>query len=181
MPQSRYAPVHRLAHRVAASPLGIQIFSRVQHHLDRAIFRLTNGRYTAASVLAGVPIVTVVSVGAKSGLPRTTPLLPIQVDSSGEFALIASNWGRNHHPAWYYNLKANPQASCTIRGVTTACVAHEATGEEYDRFWAAAVDTAFAYTQYKKRISGRHIPIMVMRPISISTQPSKGKPNHASQ
>ncbi len=46
-------------------------------------------------------------------------------------------------------------------GRSEAYTAHEAAGEEYDRFWGYAVDTYFGYAAYKRR-AGRRIPIMVM-------------------
>jgi deazaflavin-dependent oxidoreductase (nitroreductase family) len=31
-------------------------------------------------------------------------------------ALIGSNFGRAHHPGWYYNLEANPKCTVRFRG-----------------------------------------------------------------
>lgn len=66
---------------------------------------------------------------------------------------------------WYYNQKANPQAVCSIRGKSGSYQAHEAQGEEYERFWQAAPNIYLGYPLYKQRISGRRIPIMVLTPI----------------
>ncbi len=106
------------------------------------------------------------TTGAKSGLPRTVPLLYIRDENHpNSFALIATNWGQRTYPAWYFNLKANPEALCVIEGKAGSYLAHEAAGDEYDRFWQYATNTYFGYTLYKQRISGRRIPIMVMKAI----------------
>jgi hypothetical protein len=46
-----------------------------------------------------------------------------------------TNLGRSQYPAWYRNLKANPEAKGTIDGNTKRYVAREADAEEYDRYW----------------------------------------------
>jgi len=133
--------------------------------MDRAVFALTRGRTNLSILLAGFPEVIVTTIGAKSGQPRTLPLVYIQDDAAPRaFALIASNFGQRHNPAWYYNLIAHPTATCTIDGQTGEYSAREATGAEYNKFWQAAVDTYFGYALYKQRASHRHIPIMIMTP-----------------
>src|SRR5947209_1572003 len=77
-------------------------------HLDRPIHRLTRGRHTMGSLLSGLPVVMLTTTGARSGKPRTVPILGIPVQ--GGVAVIASNWGQQHHPSWYHNLRAHPEA-----------------------------------------------------------------------
>jgi hypothetical protein len=63
-------------------------------------------------------------------------------------------------------LKANPRAICAIGGKVGEYMAHEASGEEYERFWQCALDTYIGYPNYKQRVDERHIPIMVMTPVA---------------
>jgi len=157
--------LHKLNVKIAASGPGSWLFSRILHHIDPVVFRWTHGRKTLTSILTGLPIVMLVTIGRKSGQLRTLPLLGIRdAENAGVFALIASNWGQRRNPGWYYNLKANPKATCVIDGVSGEYVAREATGEEYDRFWRYAEATYPGFPVYKKRAAGRHIPIMVMTP-----------------
>ena len=163
MSQRQYKPVHVLVHKFASSRPGAWFGSHVLHHIDRAIYRLTGNGATLTSYIAGLPMVVLTTSGAKSGLPRTTPLVAIRDERDPcRIALIASNWGQDHHPGWYHNLKANPCARCTIDGASGDYRAHEASGEEYNYFWQRASQTYLGYPLYKLRVGERRIPIMVL-------------------
>jgi deazaflavin-dependent oxidoreductase (nitroreductase family) len=149
--------------KIASSRPGAWFFARTEHHFDRVILKLTNNKATLTSILAGLPVIMLTSTGAKSGLPRRVPLLGIQDNADpNKIAIVASNFGQNHYPGWYYNLKANPRATCLFNGRHDDYISHEAEGDEYDKFWQLAVDTYMGFPQYKKRISSRRIPIMVL-------------------
>jgi deazaflavin-dependent oxidoreductase (nitroreductase family) len=166
MTQKKYNIVNSLVQRLASSVPGAWFLSRILHQLDGLFLRLSGGGASLTSILAGVPVVFVTTTGARSGLPRTVPLLCIRDGQSpASFALIATNWGQQHYPAWYFNLKANPHATCSINGQVGQYLAHEASDEEYGRYWQAATDTYFGYALYKQRITGRRVPIMVMNPL----------------
>lgn len=156
--------IHFLIQRIASSRLGAWFFSHTLHHLDRISLKLTGGRKTLSSTLAGLPILVLTTTGAKSGLARTTPVLGIRDPAKPErFAVIASNWGQDHHPAWYYNLKANPQVVCSIDGQARPYLAYEAGGEEYERYWQRAVETYIGFPLYQQRAGTRKIPVMVLK------------------
>lgn len=163
MPEKKYAPFQVLMHKIGSSTPGAWLYARTLHISDGIVLRLSGGRMTMTSLLSGLPVVIVTTTGAKSGLARTVPLLCIRdEDNPANFAIIATNWGQKRYPAWYFNLKANPQATCSIAGKVATYLAHEAADEEYTRFWDYAVHTYRGYPLYKQRIHGRKIPIMVM-------------------
>ena len=117
MPKKLYSPFHSLIQRIAASKPGAWFFARTLHHFDRIFLKLSGGRETMTGLVGGLPVVFLTSKGAKSGLPRTVPLLCVRDESDPvSFALIATNWGQKPYPAWYFNLKANPKATCSIAG-----------------------------------------------------------------
>lgn len=161
------SPAHRFMHKIASSKPGAWFLARTQHHLDRIFFKLSGGRTTMAGIMTGLSVVVLANKGAKSGLIRTIPLLCIDdEDNPGVLALVASNFGQSHNPAWYYNLKANPEANCTLNGLTRTYLAREAEGEEYQRFWNFALDTYMGFPHYKARVGDRHIPIFIMEPVT---------------
>ena len=167
MSQRKYFIGHRVMQKIASSKPGVTVFKYTLRPIDRVVHKLTGGRISATNVLAGLPVVTLTTIGAKSGKPRTLPLLYISdEDNPDTFALIASNWGQAKNPAWYYNLKANPRATCEIDNKVREYEAHEAEGEEYERFWNLAAGVYPGYPTYAESAGDRGIPIMVMVPVT---------------
>jgi deazaflavin-dependent oxidoreductase (nitroreductase family) len=101
-------------------------------------------------------------VGAKSGAKRTSPLL--YVEDGENVAIVASKGGFPKNPAWFYNLKANPDTSVQIGSEHRAVKARIATPEERERLWAAAVKVYPGYEDYAARSKGREIPVVVLEP-----------------
>jgi deazaflavin-dependent oxidoreductase (nitroreductase family) len=138
------------------------LFSHAAHRVDPIIMRRSGGRQSLTGILSGLPVVTLTATGAKSGRPRSVPLVGIK---DGErVVLIASNFGRSRHPAWYYNLSANPQATVSVRGQKKTYIAHEAIDAEREDYWQQAVELYAGYAAYEKRARGRRIPVMVLTP-----------------
>ena len=153
--------VQRLLHRFFMLRPVTAFFAPRIHHLDKAVFRLTGGKYTAAGIL-GWDIIQLTTIGATTNQPRTMPLVGV-IDHE-RIALIASNFGREHNPGWYYNLKAHPDCDVTFNGKNGKYVAREVKGEEYERYWQMAVSYYAGYEKYKERAAHRHIPVMVLEP-----------------
>jgi deazaflavin-dependent oxidoreductase (nitroreductase family) len=119
-------------------------------------------RRSLTSLGTGFPLCYLTTTGRRTGDPRTVPLL--HVADGDRVVLIASNWGRRHHPAWALNLDANGQASVTVDGVARACTARRATPDEYTRYWAAAARIWPGYEDYRAR-AGREIRMFVLEPL----------------
>ena len=152
-------PVRGVVRRVIATRPVAWLLARTIHHVDGATLRLSGGRTTASAVLSGLPIIQLTTTGAKSGRPRTVPL--VGIPDGERLILIASNWGQAKHPAWYYNVKAHPDVSVGRDGQTQRYAAREVTGEERDRCWAKAVALYPGYRGYAER-AGREIPVVVV-------------------
>ena len=131
------------------------------HRVDKAILKLTKGKYTLAEI-PGWEIVQLTTTGAKTGRPRTLPL--IGLFDGEKIALIASSFGRRHNPAWYYNLKAHPECQVQSSKRTGTYIAREAEGDEYKKYWELGVSYYEGYEKYKERASHRHIPVIVLEP-----------------
>ena len=155
-------PWQRANRRLAATRLAAQLCSYALHHLDRPVIRLSRGRTSITSLATGLPVVMLTTVDAKSGQPRSVPL--IGIPDGERVVLVASNWGHARHPGWYLNLRANPEATIVRSGHARKYLAYEATGSEYDSCWNLAAEQYMGYTSYKERTGGRKIPIMVLVP-----------------
>jgi len=133
----------------------------IVHHVDTFFLHLSGGRWDIAR-LAGLPVIEVTTIGAKSGQKRTLPLAGLP--DGANFVLIASNFGRERTPAWYYNLKANPECVIKKKGQAGTYIARETEGEERERYWDLAVSYYVGFETYKQRASHREIPVMVLEP-----------------
>lgn len=158
---------NRLIHRIASTESGARFWSRVLHRVDGVGLRLSGNRFIISAMLSGLPVVTLTTIGAKSGQPRTVPLVAVldEANSLDHFALIASNWGQPRYPAWYFNLKANPHAQCRVRGQEATYVANEVDShsDDYARIWAQAQHIYFGFALYRQRLADvRVVPIMRM-------------------
>lgn len=163
MSQTRFNWWYTLNRRIASSGPGARLFSLIAHHLDGAALRWTNGRFAPGAFLTGVPLVTLTAVGAKSGRPRSIPLLGTA--DGDNIILIASNWGGKKHPAWYYNVKAHPEVLINRGSQTRPYLAQELTGTEREQGWQKAVALYPGYEAYKLRTNGRKIPVICLSPI----------------
>src|SRR5271170_8464628 len=111
------------------------------------LLRTTRGRVDHA--FGQIPIVLLNVRGARSGVERTVPLL--YFSDGDDVILIASSYGRPKFPAWYYNLKANPDVSLEVRRRSAPYVAQEVTGEQHDRLFAQAKKVYRGYSAYEQR------------------------------
>ena len=137
------------------------LLAPILHRVDMFFLRLTGGRWDITR-LAGLPVIEVTAIGAKSGQPRTLPLTGLP--DGDRIVLIASNFGREHNPGWYYNLKANPECIVKESGQSGTYVAREAEGEERERYYELAISYYLGYKAYKQRATHRKIPVIVLEP-----------------
>lgn len=146
------------AMKLASTRPGAWFFVTVAPPIDRLILRLTRGRLSLGGT---APILLLETTGARSGAPRSTPLL--YAKDGERFVLVASRGGHPRHPAWYHNLRKHPAARILAGGRDIACRAAEAEGAERERLWKLATEVNPGYDVYQAR-AGRRIPVMVLTP-----------------
>ena len=152
--------VQRAVWRVTSSKPGAWLFARTSHHIDRLVLMVSGGRWTAARLLAGIPVITLVSTGARSGQRRSTPLL--RVPLGDDLAIIGTRFGQHGTPGWYFNLRKQPSAEVVCNSRTVAVLAREAEGSEWQEAWDRARQMYSGYEAYARRITDRKIHIMVL-------------------
>jgi deazaflavin-dependent oxidoreductase (nitroreductase family) len=130
-------------------------FAKVAPHvipaLDRAVHRLTGGRYLLSTQM--LPGVILTTTGARSGLPRRTPLACMPEDDGTSWLLVGSNFGRPGHPAWSHNLLAHPDAVISWKGRDVSVTARLLTGQERARAWTALLEFWPPYATYQARVT----------------------------
>jgi deazaflavin-dependent oxidoreductase (nitroreductase family) len=138
--------------------------SKYLHRIDAVALKLSGGRNSLATMLTGLPVVAVTTIGAKSGKTRTVLLGGIP--DGDKIILIASWFGNPNYPAWYYNLMANPEVTVNQDGKSRKFIARLVEGQERQECWQLAVHYYPGYQLYAQRTEGRKIPIIVLEPVS---------------
>jgi F420H(2)-dependent quinone reductase len=127
--------------------------------LHTVAYRLTRGRVGGRSM--GAPVVLVESVGRKSGKRRTHPL--ICLERGDDLVVVASKGGVDSHPAWYLNLKSQPETTAYWKGKKRRVHARDATEAERETLWPLVVELYPSYADYQARTE-RQIPVVILEP-----------------
>jgi deazaflavin-dependent oxidoreductase (nitroreductase family) len=131
------------------------------------VYRRSDGRLLGR--MGGQPVLLLQSTGRRSGRARTTP---VQYLADAEaFVVVASDAGACHPPAWYFNLRADPEARVRVGARTLAVRAQETSGEERGALWRrlAAENRHLEHAASK---AGRELPVIALVP-SASTPPQR--------
>jgi F420H(2)-dependent quinone reductase len=145
---------------VARTRFGGWLFVNVFPTVDRWLIPRTRGRLKVA---LGQPILLLHTRGAKSGEPRSTPLL--YTPYNGAYIVVASKAGATHHPAWYHNLRAHPDTVMVEFDGHRIDVRPRVVEEpERSELWARVNDNYNGYEAYAQRAGGRVIPIVLLEP-----------------
>ncbi len=139
------------------SKAGSAIGRRIAHHIDRPLLWLSRGH---VSLAFGMPALMLTTTGAKSGRERSVPLLYIRLGD--DVVVIGTRWGSTEHPAWHYNLQANPRARIRVKGEWRDVTARPATPEEREQIWPQAVRIYPGSDKYLPRVGSREVPIYIL-------------------
>jgi deazaflavin-dependent oxidoreductase (nitroreductase family) len=138
--------------------------SRAFYGLHRALYRVSGGRVMTR--MAGCPVVLVTTTGRRSGRAYTVPLLGFP--DGDAVVLVASNAGKDRHPAWFLNLQANPEAEVQLDQKRWRVHARAATAAERERLWPRLVARYRGYDVYRER-TDRAIPLVILEPVRAAT------------
>jgi deazaflavin-dependent oxidoreductase (nitroreductase family) len=109
----------------------------------------------------GTTLLLLTHRGAKTGTARTNPLA--YIEENGRYFVFGSKGGASTNPDWYYNLRANPDATIEIGTAKFDVTAEVLTGGERDRVWTRNVRERPTFGEYEKRTS-RQIPVIALTP-----------------
>lgn len=126
----------------------------------RLLFETTRGRL--GGTLAGMPVVKLITIGRKSGRPRTT-MLTSPVREGDSLVLVASYGGDDRHPRWFLNLRDNPDVEVTMLGKTQRMRARVASSDEKAGLWPKVTKAYKGYAGYQTK-TDRDIPLVILDP-----------------
>ncbi|NEA31760.1 nitroreductase/quinone reductase family protein [Streptomyces sp. SID13031] len=132
---------------------------KAMNAVHRSLLKLTGGR--AGWRASDMPVLQLTTIGRKSGQPRSVMLTsPIQEGST--LVVVASRGGDDRHPAWFLNLRDNPQVDVSYRGEPIRQMqARVATAEERGRLWPLVVADHKNYAGYQTK-TAREIPLVLL-------------------
>lgn len=134
------------------------IVARVSSLIHRTVYRTTGGRVLGRAF--GMQVLELETIGRRSGKRRTS-MVTTPVHDDDRLVLVASYGGDDRHPAWFLNLRDNPQVKVTTGGRTQSMLARVATPEEKAELWPQVVEAYKGYAGYQEKTK-RDIPLIIL-------------------
>jgi deazaflavin-dependent oxidoreductase (nitroreductase family) len=127
--------------------------------IHRGLLKISGGR--AGWSASNMPVLELTTIGRKSGQPRSVMLTsPIQEGTT--LVVVASRGGDDTHPAWFLNLRDNPQVEVAYQGKPAKTMqARVASAEERARLWPLVVADHKNYADYQTKTE-REIPLVLL-------------------
>jgi deazaflavin-dependent oxidoreductase (nitroreductase family) len=117
-----------------------------------------NGGRPSSGPLAGNELLLMFSKGVKSGKQRRSILTYSRDDD--DYIVAGSKSGAPTHPAWFFNVQADPNVTLEVANQTFRATAKVEQGAERDRLWANHVALLPGFGEYPALTGGRVIPIV---------------------
>ena len=157
-PRARKSPLYRAYARLVGMRVMGWVSRLLVWRLDPYLLRLTGGRLGFGLSL---PTALLETRGARTGRARSNGV--IYFHDGDRVTIVASKLGLREHPAWFHNLRANPDVVFGGEPFRAEVVAYEATRA---RLWDLADRVFPGYATYRKRAAraGRTIPIVQLLP-----------------
>ncbi len=156
-PPSRTA---RAVRALAATAPVARLLALTLRPVDRVLQRAGSGRVSAPGVLAGLPVVVLTTTGARTGARRSVPLIPVV--TADVFAVLGTNFGGPHTPAWVLNLEARPRADLSFAGRSLEVHARLLEGDRRAALLAHAAEVYPGFGRYVRRAAHRQVRVFAL-------------------
>src|SRR4051812_19383409 len=120
----KMSPIDKALEAFAKTRLGGFYFVKIGNKTDPPLLKMSSGRISV-KFFSSTPVLLLKHTGAKTGLARETPL--VYTPDGDSVILVASNAGSTKNPAWYANLRKNPECELVIYKRSGPYVAREVT------------------------------------------------------
>jgi deazaflavin-dependent oxidoreductase (nitroreductase family) len=137
-----------------------ELFLKSMNTFHRSLMKVSGGKlgWTAGKM----PVLELTTTGRKSGQPRSV-MLTTPWQNGDTMAIVASAGGNDEHPAWFLNLRDEPQVTVRTEEGPKQMTARIADGEEYTRLWGEIVARYKNYGGYQTKTE-RKIPVVLLEP-----------------
>lgn len=134
---------------------------KTMNALHRGVVKLSGGRLGWNA--AAMPVLELTTTGRKSGQPRSVMLTSPHQEGDA-FVVVASRGGDDTHPAWFLNLRDNPDVEVSVKGAARQPMrARIADGDERGRLWPKITADYKNYANYQTKTE-REIPLVFLEP-----------------
>ena len=136
-------------------------FLKAMNGVHKGLLRFSGGRlgWTAADM----PVLELTTTGRRSG--RSLSVMLTSPHREGErIVIVASKGGEDTHPAWFLNLRENPQVAVSMKGAPgIPMLARVTSREERERLWPIVAGKYANYAGYQVK-TDREIPLVLLEP-----------------
>ena len=134
---------------------------KTMNTIHRTLLTLSGGRVGWKA--GGMLVVELTTTGRKSGQPRSV-MLTSPVQEGDTIVVVASRGGDDNHPAWFLNLRDNPDVQVSYKGAPKQRMrARVADRDERARMWPLVVGEYKNYGAYQTKTT-REIPLVLLEP-----------------
>ncbi len=134
---------------------------KAMNSVHRVLLTVSGGRI--GRNLLGMPVLELVTTGRKSGQPRAV-MLTAPVVEGDTIVIVASRGGDDTHPAWFLNLRDDPEVQVGLDGEDPVPYRAEiADAETRARLWPKITADHKNYAGYQDK-TDREIPVVLLHP-----------------
>jgi deazaflavin-dependent oxidoreductase (nitroreductase family) len=135
---------------------------KVMNTIHRGLLKISGGRLGWEA--QHMPVLELTTSGRKSGRPHSV-MLTSPVQDGTTLVVVASRGGGDQSPAWFLNLRDNPEVEVALQGAAKQRMrARTATPEERARLWPMVVADHKNYAAYQTKTS-RQLPLVLLEPV----------------
>jgi deazaflavin-dependent oxidoreductase (nitroreductase family) len=136
---------------------------KTMNAIHRGLLKLSFGR--AGWNLGKMPVLELTTTGRKSGKPHSV-MLTSPIQEGATVVVVASRGGDDRHPAWFLNLRDNPEVEVAYEGKPKQRMkARVANSDERGRLWPLVTSQYKNYGAYQEKTS-REIPLVLLEPVA---------------
>jgi deazaflavin-dependent oxidoreductase (nitroreductase family) len=134
---------------------------KTMNTIHRGALKITGGRLGWSA--SRMPVLELTTIGRKSGRPHAV-MLTSPVQDGSTVVVVASRGGDDHHPAWFLNLRDNPDVEVAMNGKPKQPMrARVADADERARLWPLVTADHKNYAGYQTK-TDRVIPLVLLEP-----------------
>lgn len=127
----------------------------------RILLKLSGGHVGWSG--SGMPVLELTTTGRKSGQPRSV-MLTSPLQEGDTIVVVASRGGDDEHPAWFLNVRDNPEVEVVFKGQPKQRMrATVASPDERARLWPLVIADHKNYAGYQTKTT-REIPLVLLVP-----------------